>query len=132
MKTYDTPRRIRILFNGHYIADTVKALFVWEHPYFPQYYLPKEAFKSSYIEEGDQILNDQNEQVANIWRIKVGDRSTDQAICFVDELKGAGHEVAGLVKANFADMGILPFHSLPLLPLLEMLQSHGLSRETSG
>jgi len=57
-KTHPTARRIRILFNGVYIADTCPQTnscgsassssscgqFVWEHPYYPYYYLPWSAF----------------------------------------------------------------------------------------
>lgn len=32
-----TPRRVRGLFNGQYIFDSINAHHVWEHPYFPQY-----------------------------------------------------------------------------------------------
>lgn len=39
-----TPKRIRLLFNGAFIADTTSALYVWEHDYYPQFYLPMSAF----------------------------------------------------------------------------------------
>ena len=39
-----TPRRVRGLFNGQYIFDSINAHHVWEHPYFPQYDNYPEAF----------------------------------------------------------------------------------------
>lgn len=36
-KCEPTPRRVRGLFNGTFIFDTVDAYFVWEHPHYPQY-----------------------------------------------------------------------------------------------
>ena len=39
-----TPRRVRGLFNGQYIFDSINAHHVWEHPYFPQYNNYPEAF----------------------------------------------------------------------------------------
>ena len=51
------PRRIRILFNKTYIADTTDALCVWEHPGYPYYYLPWAAFGDegrSYIEDDEK------------------------------------------------------------------------------
>lgn len=39
-KIVDTPRRIRVLFAQEWIADSTSAVFVWEHPFYPQYYLP--------------------------------------------------------------------------------------------
>lgn len=67
-----TPKRIRILLNGAYIADTdgtSGALLVWEHPYYPQLYLPNaavtepEGFDTVYSEK-TIIKNDQGRRVA--------------------------------------------------------------------
>ncbi|CAI6332253.1 unnamed protein product [Periconia digitata] len=35
-----TPRRVRGLLNGKYIFDTTSAYLVWEHSYFPHFYIP--------------------------------------------------------------------------------------------
>jgi uncharacterized protein (DUF427 family) len=34
------PRRLRGVLDGEVIFDTRRALYVWEHPHFPQYYVP--------------------------------------------------------------------------------------------
>ena len=34
------PRRIRAVLAGHVILDTTRALYVWEWPNYPQYYIP--------------------------------------------------------------------------------------------
>ncbi len=34
------PRRIRAMLAGRMVVDTNKALYVWEWPYYPQYYIP--------------------------------------------------------------------------------------------
>jgi uncharacterized protein (DUF427 family) len=34
------PRRIRAVFGGETVVDTTNALYVWEWPYYPQYYFP--------------------------------------------------------------------------------------------
>jgi uncharacterized protein (DUF427 family) len=34
------PRRIRALLAGQVVLDTTNALYVWEWPYYPQYYIP--------------------------------------------------------------------------------------------
>ena len=36
------PRRVRGFVDGRVIFDTTRALYVWEHPRYPQYYLPME------------------------------------------------------------------------------------------
>jgi uncharacterized protein (DUF427 family) len=34
------PRRIRAFLDGRVVIDTTSALYVWEWPFFPQYYIP--------------------------------------------------------------------------------------------
>src|SRR3974390_2583486 len=34
------PRRIRAELGGEFVFDTTRALYVWEWPYYPQYYVP--------------------------------------------------------------------------------------------
>ncbi|HWI73091.1 MAG TPA: DUF427 domain-containing protein, partial [Baekduia sp.] len=34
------PRRVRGFADGRCVFDTVKALYVWELPHYPQYYIP--------------------------------------------------------------------------------------------
>ncbi|MFJ6214945.1 DUF427 domain-containing protein [Streptomyces sp. NPDC092296] len=34
------PRRIRAFLGGRAVLDTTQARYVWEHPHFPQYYIP--------------------------------------------------------------------------------------------
>lgn len=35
-------KRVRAVFGGQVIADTVRPLMVWEVPYYPAYYIPRE------------------------------------------------------------------------------------------
>jgi uncharacterized protein (DUF427 family) len=34
------PRRVRAMLSGAVVLDTTRALYVWEWPYYPQYYIP--------------------------------------------------------------------------------------------
>lgn len=34
------PRRVRATLAGRAVVDTTRALYVWEHPYYPQFYVP--------------------------------------------------------------------------------------------
>lgn len=44
-KIEETPRRVRGLFDKEYVFDTTHARLVWEHPYYPLYYIPVDAIK---------------------------------------------------------------------------------------
>lgn len=35
-----SPKRLRVVRNGQTIVDTINALLVWEHEYYPRYYIP--------------------------------------------------------------------------------------------
>jgi uncharacterized protein (DUF427 family) len=34
------PRRVRGMLNGHVVFDTTHAVYLWEWPFYPQYYIP--------------------------------------------------------------------------------------------
>ena len=38
--TAPVPRRIRAVLDGHVVVDTMSALYLWEWPHYPQYYIP--------------------------------------------------------------------------------------------
>jgi uncharacterized protein (DUF427 family) len=41
------PRRVRAVLAGETVLDSTKALYVWEWPYYPQYYIPASDVSSS-------------------------------------------------------------------------------------
>ncbi|KAF8847769.1 DUF427-domain-containing protein [Acephala macrosclerotiorum] len=61
-----TPRRVRGLFGGEWIFNTLKAVYVWEHPYYPYFYIPHSEFKKGILkllsekegQEQDQASSD--------------------------------------------------------------------------
>ena len=48
------PRRIRAFLGGEKVLDTTRALYVWEWPYYPQYYIPlSDVRRDLLIPEGE-------------------------------------------------------------------------------
>lgn len=43
------PRRVRGFVDGELIFDTVEARYVWEVPYYPQYYIPLRDIRAQYL-----------------------------------------------------------------------------------
>ncbi len=43
------PRRIRAMLAGEVIVDTTRALYVWEWPNYPQYYIPIEDVNAKHL-----------------------------------------------------------------------------------
>ncbi|KAI9688951.1 MAG: hypothetical protein M1822_000688 [Bathelium mastoideum] len=50
-KLEKSPRRVRALYKDSYIVDTQEAQYVWEHPYYPQYWLPISALQHVQLSE---------------------------------------------------------------------------------
>jgi uncharacterized protein (DUF427 family) len=44
------PRRIRAFAGGEKVLDTTRALYVWEWPYYPQYYIPLADVRADLLE----------------------------------------------------------------------------------
>lgn len=68
------PRRVRAVVAGEVIVDTTRALYVWEWPAYPQYYIPVEDVRK------DAIVDENHEQrlrrgTARRHGIRVGDVS---------------------------------------------------------
>jgi uncharacterized protein (DUF427 family) len=45
-------KRVRALVDGHVVADTIRPLLVWEVPYYPAYYLPREDVRATLSDTG--------------------------------------------------------------------------------
>lgn len=43
------PRRIRAVLAGQTVLDTTRALYVWEWPYYPQYYIPADDVRTDLL-----------------------------------------------------------------------------------
>jgi uncharacterized protein (DUF427 family) len=49
--TAPVPRRVRARLDGEYVVDTTAATYVWEHPYYPQFYLPPDALQPGLLDD---------------------------------------------------------------------------------
>jgi uncharacterized protein (DUF427 family) len=78
------PRRIRATLAGHTVLDTTAALYVWEVPYYPQYYVPL-------VDVDDALLVDEGHQhklrlgLAQDYGLRVGERLRSGAARFYTE-----------------------------------------------
>jgi uncharacterized protein (DUF427 family) len=49
------PRRIRAVLGGKVVVDTTSALYVWEWPFYPQYYVPLSDVDGSSLVDEDHV-----------------------------------------------------------------------------
>jgi len=78
-QTAPVPRRIRATLAGHTVLDTTSALYVWEWPHYPQYYIPVGDVDPA------TLVDERHEQklsrgTAHRYGLRVGDVSRDAAL----------------------------------------------------
>lgn len=66
------PRRIRAVLNGQTVLDTTRALYVWEVPYYPQYYIPAADVRTDLLVDEDHAQDSGRGKVA-VQGLQVGD-----------------------------------------------------------
>jgi len=125
-KSGETPKRIRLLYNGAFIADTTKALYVWEHEYYPQYYLPMESFVKPRgfdvrLSHGEAITDKHGKIVGGGLQMAVRREHSDEEfkvlnemVLFAADLEGSAAPLRNYVKVMFNAVGKLliypPWH----------------------
>ncbi len=58
------PRRVRALLGGEWVCDSTRALYVWEHPYYPQLYLPAADVATRLLVDDDRTETTDQGEVA--------------------------------------------------------------------
>lgn len=103
-KAIPTPRRVRVIFNKATIVDTTRAVWVWEHDYYPHFYIPSSEITNSTLRDTQAIA-----AKAAIVELSVAERpgipakSTTRVLRFNDDASLG--PLAGLVRLEFAEMG---------------------------
>ncbi|KAF2759912.1 DUF427-domain-containing protein [Pseudovirgaria hyperparasitica] len=116
----DAKRRVRVVFEGNYICDTNQAIYVWEHPYYPYFYVPKVDMKwdnlhaqlvetldcdrpGEHWHEGTHVLIDS----ADIWQVsssKTGKKKFEVIHFREMDCSRAGRSLNGYVRLPFGEM----------------------------
>ncbi|KAF2725544.1 DUF427-domain-containing protein [Polychaeton citri CBS 116435] len=125
-KVLPTERLIQLIFAGTYVARSTKAQYVWEHPFYPQYYVPAITFDTAHISHREPIVDSSSgATVAEQWTLSPASasssanggekpKSTDQVIAFAEGLSGPAVPLRGLVKVAFDAMDTWLEESTPI------------------
>ncbi|UKZ78511.1 hypothetical protein TrVFT333_006253 [Trichoderma virens FT-333] len=116
-KVLPTPRRVRIIFNQTVIVDTTSPVLVWEHDYYPHYYVPESEIKNATLKDVQPVKGeaDATARVA-VAELTVAERdgipakTTNRVVRF-DSSWG---DLAGLVRVEFAAADIWLEEDLPI------------------
>jgi uncharacterized protein (DUF427 family) len=85
IKVEPSPKRVRILLGGEVIADTTDALWVWEIPWYPQYYVPFRDIREGVLEPTATTTRSPSRGPARHFTVRGGARvAVDAAWCHED------------------------------------------------
>lgn len=82
------PRRIRAIGNGETVLDTTRALYVWEWPHYPQYYVPTADVRMDAFVLGDAFDAAQGRARHLEWKAGSGERRSAGRIVTASPLAG--------------------------------------------
>ncbi|WP_338051785.1 DUF427 domain-containing protein [Pseudonocardia acidicola] len=95
------PRRIRAFLGGRSVVDTTAALYVWEWPHYPQYYLPVADVADDVLVD-EQHTRKTRQGVARMYGIQAGDQKRPGAARVLTEPAVDG--LADTVRLDWAAM----------------------------
>ncbi len=75
-----SPRRVRVKFNGEWIADSVNAHLLFETRHLPVYYFPRADVRMDKLLPTDHHTFCPYKGKASYWTIRVGDKSSENAV----------------------------------------------------
>ncbi len=79
VRTEPSHKRVRIRFGGRQIVDTTDALYVWEWPFYPQYFVPREAVIEGALVPTGRTKRSPSRGEATLYNVTIGDREAVDA-----------------------------------------------------
>lgn len=92
------PRRVRVEFNGTWVADSTRVVVVHETRCPPMYYFPKEDVQLDYFEKTAHATHCPFKGNASYWSLKVGEESAENAVWSYEEPYEDAVPVAGYMS----------------------------------
>jgi uncharacterized protein (DUF427 family) len=75
-----SPRRVRIKFNGEWVADSTEAHLLFETRHLPIYYFPRADVRADLLRASEHHTHCPYKGTASYWSISVGDRLSENAV----------------------------------------------------
>ena len=75
-----SPRRVRVQFNGEWVADTTNAHLLFETRHLPVYYFPRSDVRMDRLTPTEHHTFCPYKGTASYWTIRVGDRTSENAV----------------------------------------------------
>lgn len=92
------PRRVRGFVGAQPVFDTIRAVYVWEWPYYPQYYIPWDDVDTDLLID-EKLTQSTRQGTIAVYGIRVGDIHRPAAVRRFTEPAVDG--VAGMVRFDW-------------------------------
>src|ERR671915_1613737 len=93
----DSPRWVRVMFNGETVADSRRAKLLHETGHLPIYYFPEEDVRMDLLEASDHTTYCPFKGDASYWSVKVGDKIAENAAWAYPEPIDSAPPFSGLI-----------------------------------
>ncbi len=100
----DSPRRVRVVFNGETVADSRRVKLLHETGHLPIYYFPMEDVRPDLLETTEHSTHCPFKGDASYWSVKVGDEVAENAVWGYPEPLDAAPPISGLVAFYWGKM----------------------------
>jgi len=97
VRTEPCARRIRVMVNGVFVADTTTAVYVFEQGHLPVYYFPRDDVRFDLLEPTTTSTHCPRKGNATYWTVVVGDERREDAVWAYPEPLDSVAELAGYV-----------------------------------
>ncbi|MCB0064934.1 MAG: DUF427 domain-containing protein [Caldilineaceae bacterium] len=75
-----TPRWVRVLFNGMFVANSKQVMLLREQGHLPVYYFPRADVRCDLLTASEQTTHCPYKGDASYWHVTVGDRTAHNAV----------------------------------------------------
>jgi uncharacterized protein (DUF427 family) len=96
--TYRTTRRIRVSVEGETIAESTRAIALFESGLPPRFYLPAEDVRMELLEPSETRTRCAYKGLASYWHVRVGDTLHDDLAWTYEEPDDDGCAIRGLIS----------------------------------
>jgi uncharacterized protein (DUF427 family) len=100
----DSPRWVRVVFNGETVADSKRVKLMHETGLLPVYYFPQEDVRMDLLEESDHTTHCPFKGDASYWSVRVGGRVAEKAVWSYPEPIDSAPPLAGFLAFYWRTM----------------------------
>lgn len=99
-----SPRWVRVLFGGEYIANSQRVLLMREKGHTPVYYFPEEDVRTEFLQPTDHTTHCPYKGDAVYWTITVGDQVAENAVWSYPEPLEEAPDLTGYLAFDWEEM----------------------------